>query len=228
MGLDRWGASGHTSIAPPPSFVPPTSAQRVKSTSVHVWCAGGEVFFQRAELWGFSVMVDYWPRRLDLAALKAGNLAEVLNIAPWGNVLLQLPPLRLSGAHGWAALGAALGDHWLKDITTHQARALFQLLNIAERIYPGQERRTFCRLTCLSIITWTQMVSWHDLQEILCLELSLQSADAGVSSASASAPCLARRHRKALCWRHRSWLCGPGRARDPPLTSRQGARVVGG
>ena len=36
--------------------------------------------------------MDYWPRRLDLAALKAGNLAEVLNLAPWGGVLLQLPP----------------------------------------------------------------------------------------------------------------------------------------
>ena len=35
------------------------------------------MFFQRAEIWGFSVMIDYWPRRLDLAALKAGNLAEV-------------------------------------------------------------------------------------------------------------------------------------------------------
>ena len=39
--------------------------------------AGADVFFQRAEIWGFSVMIDYWPRRLDLAALKAGNLAEV-------------------------------------------------------------------------------------------------------------------------------------------------------
>ena len=67
-------------------------------------------------------MVDYWPRRLDLAALKAGNLAEVLNLAPWGNVLLQLPPLRLAGAHGWGMLGAALGEHWLRDITTTQAR----------------------------------------------------------------------------------------------------------
>ena len=42
--------------------------------------------------------------------------AQVLNLAPWGNVLLQLPPLRLSGAHGWADLGAALGEHWLRDI----------------------------------------------------------------------------------------------------------------
>jgi autophagy-related protein 2 len=83
----------------------------------------GEAFFQRAEVWGFSVMVDYWPRRLDLAALKAGNLAEVLNLAPWGNVLLQLRPLRLAGAHGWANLGAALGEHWLRDITSTQVCA---------------------------------------------------------------------------------------------------------
>jgi hypothetical protein len=67
-------------------------------------------------------MVDYWPRRLDLAALKAGNLAEVLNLAPWGSVLLQLPPLRLSGARGWAALGEAVGEHWLRDITTNQVK----------------------------------------------------------------------------------------------------------
>ena len=68
-------------------------------------------------------MVDYWPRRLDLAALKAGALAEVLNLAPWGGVLLQLPPHRAAGAHGWGALGASLGEHWLRDITTTQVGA---------------------------------------------------------------------------------------------------------
>ncbi len=68
-------------------------------------------------------MVDYWPRRLDLAALKAGNLAEVLNLAPWGGVLLQLPPARLSGVHGWPALGAAVGEHWLRDVVGTQARS---------------------------------------------------------------------------------------------------------
>ena len=71
-------------------------------------------------MWGFSVMVDYWPRRLDLAALQAGALAEVLNLAPWGGVLLQLPPHRQRGAAGWGALCAALGEHWLRDITTTQ------------------------------------------------------------------------------------------------------------
>ena len=82
----------------------------------------GEPFCQRAELRGLSIMVDYWPRRLDLAALKAGNLAEVLNLAPWGGVLLQLPPARLSGVHGWPALGAAVGEHWLRDVVGTQAR----------------------------------------------------------------------------------------------------------
>lgn len=45
---------------------------------------------------------------------------QVLNLAPWGNVLLQLPPVRLSGAHGWSSLGTSLGDQWLKEITTNQ------------------------------------------------------------------------------------------------------------
>ena len=46
---------------------------------VPAW-AGADAFFQRAEIWGFSVMIDYWPRRLDLTALKAGNLAEVSSL----------------------------------------------------------------------------------------------------------------------------------------------------
>ena len=45
---------------------------------------------------------------------------QVLNLAPWDNVLLQLPPVRLSGAHGWSSLGTSLGDQWLKEITTNQ------------------------------------------------------------------------------------------------------------
>ena len=28
------------------------------------------------------MMIDYWPRRLDIAALKAGSLAEVTLLAP--------------------------------------------------------------------------------------------------------------------------------------------------
>ena len=45
---------------------------------------------------------------------------QVLNLAPWGNVLLQLPPVRISGAQGWACLGTSLGDQWLKEIINNQ------------------------------------------------------------------------------------------------------------
>ena len=46
---------------------------------------------------------------------------QVLNLAPWGNVLLQLPPVRLS-AQGWSSLGAGLGEQWLREITTNQVQ----------------------------------------------------------------------------------------------------------
>ena len=58
---------------------------------------------------------------VEVAERKGMWLPQVLNLAPWGNVLLQLPPVRLSGAHGWSALGTSLGDQWLKEITTNQA-----------------------------------------------------------------------------------------------------------
>ena len=49
------------------------------------------------------------------------RVVQVLNLAPWGNVLLQLPPVRLS-AQGWSLLGAGLGEQWLREITTNQVQ----------------------------------------------------------------------------------------------------------
>lgn len=52
------------------------------------------------------------------------GLLQVLNLAPWGNVLLQLPPVRQSGVHGWSSLGTSLGDQWLKEIINNQVSEL--------------------------------------------------------------------------------------------------------
>ncbi|KAK9805512.1 hypothetical protein WJX72_002557 [[Myrmecia] bisecta] len=81
----------------------------------------GGSFFQRCEIRPFSVVVDYRPRHVDVAALRAGNLAEVLNLVPWGGVALDLPHVKLTGLHGWAALGAAVGTDYLKDVASSQA-----------------------------------------------------------------------------------------------------------
>ncbi len=111
-------------VAPSPCLCKSRSVLSLLQETLSNVGSPGEPFFQRAEIRGLSVVVDYWPRRLDLAALKAGNLAEVLNLAPWGSVLLQLPPVRLSGVHGWPALGAAVGEAWLRDVVGTQVLTL--------------------------------------------------------------------------------------------------------
>ena len=83
--------------------------------------AGG-VFFQRCEIKGVTVVVDYKPRRLDVAALRAGNLAEVLNITAWSNVVVQLPHVRLAGVEGWDALGSLLAQRYLNDVASSQVQ----------------------------------------------------------------------------------------------------------
>ena len=85
------------------------------------WTAGG-VFFQRCEIKGVTVVVDYKPRRLDVAALRAGNLAEVLNITAWSNVVVQLPHVRLAGVEGWDALGSLLAQRYLNDVASSQVQ----------------------------------------------------------------------------------------------------------
>lgn len=66
------------------------------------------------------VVVDYKPRRLDVAALRAGNLAEVLNITAWSNVAVKLPHVQLAGIQGWEALGSSLAQRYLNDIASSQ------------------------------------------------------------------------------------------------------------
>lgn len=83
----------------------------------------GAIFFQRCEIRGLSVVVDYKPRRLDVAALRAGNLAEVLNVTAWSGVAVELPHVRLTGVPGWEALGAALAQRYLADVASSQVCA---------------------------------------------------------------------------------------------------------
>lgn len=46
---------------------------------------------------GFSVLIDYKPRRVDVSALVAGAFGELLNLVPWGGLDLEAKPLALRG-----------------------------------------------------------------------------------------------------------------------------------
>ena len=65
--------------------------------------------------------MDYKPRRLDVAALRAGNLVEVLNITAWSDVTVQLPHTTLTGVQGWDELGSLLTQRYISNVTTSQA-----------------------------------------------------------------------------------------------------------
>jgi autophagy-related protein 2 len=71
----------------------------------------------------FSVLVDYKPRRVDVAALREGSLAELVNLVPWGGVDLGLKGLRLAGLSGWDGVGAACAQEWLHHIASTQVGA---------------------------------------------------------------------------------------------------------
>ena len=78
-------------------------------------------FFQVAECAPLTVRVDYQPRRFDGSALLNGATAEALNLAPWGDVALALPGLRLTGLTGSVALAGALADAWASHVASTQA-----------------------------------------------------------------------------------------------------------
>jgi autophagy-related protein 2 len=78
-------------------------------------------YFQKVEIWGTGVMLDYRPRRVDIAALRDGDAMELLNLVPWGGVDLNLKPLRLIGVEGWDGLGVAAATEWLQYCARTQA-----------------------------------------------------------------------------------------------------------
>ncbi|KAL4447967.1 hypothetical protein ABPG75_005186 [Micractinium tetrahymenae] len=82
---------------------------------------GLEPFFQRCEVQPFMLTINYRPHRVDLAALSSGQLAEVLNLVPWGGVSLQFRHLRLFGMQGIGGVGTALASAYMEDIARFQA-----------------------------------------------------------------------------------------------------------
>lgn len=94
------------------------------------------VFFQRCEIKATHIVIDYKPRRLDVGALRGGNLVEVLNITAWSDVLVNLPQVTLTGVHGWDELGSLLTQRYVSHITSTQVRHQAEQYSIARQISP--------------------------------------------------------------------------------------------
>lgn len=78
-------------------------------------------FFQLAEIRVPSVRIDYVPRDVDVAALRAGNLGEALNLVPFGGVVVRLQPVTARGVCGWSKLSELAVRSWLEHVASTQA-----------------------------------------------------------------------------------------------------------
>jgi autophagy-related protein 2 len=57
---------------------------------------------------------------VDVAALRAGHLSEVLNLVPFGGVTLQLNPVSARGVQGWSSLGERVVGLFKMNAVTHR------------------------------------------------------------------------------------------------------------
>lgn len=78
------------------------------------------MFIQRCEIRPVTIVIDYKPRRIDVASLRAGNLAEVINMTAWSDVKIVLPSVRLIGVPGWEAAGSAVLQQYIQNIVSKQ------------------------------------------------------------------------------------------------------------
>lgn len=83
-------------------------------------------YFQRCEIKGFSLLIDYRPRRIDIAALRDGSFVELLNLVPWGGVDVTFKPVKLAGVEDWDGILSACAREWLHHIATTQAHKFVQ------------------------------------------------------------------------------------------------------
>ncbi|KAG0629237.1 hypothetical protein M758_1G087800 [Ceratodon purpureus] len=90
-------------------------------------------FFQMFEVLPFNIRVDYLPRRVDLAALRAGNFAELVNMVQWKGIELQLKHVKATGVHGLGSFSRIFLNEWLQDIFQNQ---LFKFVQGAGPIRP--------------------------------------------------------------------------------------------
>ena len=79
-----------------------------------------EAFFQSVLVRRVKLKLDTQTRALDVREVQRGNYAELLNLCPLKGVKLELAPVHLRGASGWAAVLDGVRESWLRDVTQKQ------------------------------------------------------------------------------------------------------------
>lgn len=88
---------------------------------------GGGIFLQKLTVSETRVRLDWRPRRLDVAALGRGHLAELLNAVPLEEAEVTLKSVEMTAMDAGEA-AAAVAAVWARDIASRQSHRLLRSL----------------------------------------------------------------------------------------------------
>ncbi|KAL5541102.1 hypothetical protein UlMin_043388 [Ulmus minor] len=115
----------NSSVDQPPGCHQDSDGSKLSSMSTNPACNTivEEAFlpyFQNFDIRPILVRVDYTPSHVDLAALRTGKYAELVNLVRWKGVELLLKHAHGVGMYGWGSVCEAVLGEWLADISQNQ------------------------------------------------------------------------------------------------------------
>ncbi|XP_078447806.1 autophagy 2 [Wolffia australiana] len=92
-------------------------------------------FFQKFDIHPAVIRVDYIPHHVDMAALRAGNYVQLINLVPWKGIEIQLKPVHAVGVYGWGSICDTVIGAWLEDISQNQIHKVLKGLTPVKSLF---------------------------------------------------------------------------------------------
>ncbi|KAK1258092.1 hypothetical protein QJS04_geneDACA012280 [Acorus gramineus] len=85
-----------------------------------------QYLLQKFDIWPVVLRIDYIPHYIDLAALREGKYAELVNLVNWKGVELRLKHVHSVGVYGWSNVCETIAGEWLEDVSHSQIHKLLK------------------------------------------------------------------------------------------------------
>lgn len=109
--LDRLSQTSQTSL-----FTTPSTARPIDDA----FFRNPLITLEYCEIAPISIQVDYKPKKVDMASIKQGDLAELINLIHLDQARIFLNGVKLTGVKGWHQLVGRLFSIWLPHIKSTQ------------------------------------------------------------------------------------------------------------
>ena len=96
------------------------SAEEMEADKQQTHSSEKMIFFQKIEIEPIVIQLDYKPKRVDIARISHGQLAELFNFLNIDGANIYLKPVRLVGIHGWQRFFSKVSSIWIPHIKNTQ------------------------------------------------------------------------------------------------------------